>query len=428
VVSGSHQGARRTLLQFTFALSLITFLDRVALGSAAAAVSTDLGLTKVMLGWAFSTFIFAYAIFEIPSGWLGDKFGPRKSLTRIVIWWSIFCAATGVVWNLTSLVCTQFLFGAGEAGAYPNISKSFSRWFPVRQRGFAHATVFAASRVGGAIAPPLVVFILQRVGWRPAFWIFGSFGAAWAWLWWTWFRDRPEDHPGVSPEELREIQEGLAPPVAAVFGWRDLFQVNMLLVCSMYFCIIYGLYFYLTWLPTYFKEARGFSQVQAAWLSSMVLITGGVMALLGGWLTDRLAKAHGLKVGRSIGVVALPASGVCLMAAALVPNAFAAAVLFAAAAGLADMCLSPSWAICHDVGGNAVGTVTGAMNTFGNIGGALSPTIVAYVLLWWGSWQAPLLIGGGVYILGGVLTYFIDPTVPLVAAARLADRAAGSRP
>jgi MFS family permease len=207
-----------------------------------------------------------------------------------------------------------------------------------------------------------------------------------------------------------------------------LFQVNMLLVCSMYFCIIYGLYFYLTWLPTYFKEARGFSQVQAAWLSSMVLITGGVMALLGGWLTDWLAKAHGLKVGRSIGVVALPASGLCLMAAALVPNAFAAAVLFAAAAGLADMCLSPSWAICHDVGGNAVGTVTGAMNTFGNIGGALSPTVVAYVLLWWGSWQAPLLIGGGVYILGGVLTYFIDPTVPLVAAARLADRAAASRP
>jgi MFS family permease len=414
VASGSRQGARRTLLQFTFALSLITFLDRVALGSAAAAVSNDLGLTKVMLGWAFSTFIFAYAIFEIPSGWLGDRFGPRKSLTRIVIWWSVFCAATGVAWNLTSLICTQFLFGAGEAGAYPNISKSFSRWFPVRQRGFAHATVFAASRVGGAIAPPLVVLILQRAGWRPAFWVFGSFGAVWAWLWWTWFRDRPEDHPGVSPEELKEIQDGPAPPVAAVFGWRDLFQVNMLLVCSMYFCIIYGLYFYLTWLPTYFKEARGFSEVQAAWLSSMVLITGGVMALLGGWLTDWLAKAHGLKVGRSIGVVALPASGLCLMAAALVPNAFAAAVLFAAAAGLADMCLSPSWAICHDVGGNAVGTVTGAMNTFGNIGGALSPTIVAYVLLWWGSWQAPLLIGGSVYILGGILTYFIDPTVPLV--------------
>jgi MFS family permease len=428
VASGSNQGARRTLLQFTFALSLITFLDRVALGSAAAAVSNDLGLTKVMLGWAFSTFIFAYAMFEIPSGWLGDRFGPRKSLTRIVVWWSVFCAATGVAWNLTSLICTQFLFGAGEAGAYPNISKSFSRWFPVRQRGFAHATVFAASRVGGAIAPPLVVFILQRAGWRPAFWIFGSFGAVWAWLWWMWFRDRPEDHPGVNPEELKEIQDGLAPPVAAVFGWRDLFQVNMLLVCSMYFCIIYGLYFYLTWLPTYFKEARGFSQVQAAWLSSMVLITGGVMALLGGWLTDWLAKAHGLKVGRSIGVVALPASGLCLMAAALVPNAFAAAVLFAAAAGLADMCLSPSWAICHDVGGNAVGTVTGAMNTFGNIGGALSPTVVAYVLLWWGSWQAPLLIGGGVYILGGVLTYFIDPTVPLVAAARLPDRAAASRP
>jgi len=420
VVTGSRQRGRRTLLLFTFALSLITFLDRVALGSAASAVSADLGLTKVTLGWAFSTFIFAYALFEIPSGWLGDTFGPRKSLTRIVIWWSVFCAATGAVWNLTSLICSQFLFGAGEAGAYPNISKSFSRWFPVRQRGFAHATVFAASRVGGAIAPPLVVFILQRAGWRPAFWIFGSVGLVWAALWWTWFRDRPEDHPGVSREELKEIQEGLAPSVAAVLGWRHLLQPNMLLVCAMYFCIIYGLYFYLTWLPTYFKEARGFSQVQAAWLSSMVLITGGVMALLGGWLTDWLARGYGLKIGRSIGVVALPASGLCLIAAALVPNAFTAAALFAGAAGLADMCLSPSWAICHDIGGNAVGTVTGAMNTFGNLGGALSPSVVAYVLQWSGSWKAPLLIGGGVYILGGLLTYLVDPRAALVPGTRLA--------
>ena len=373
-----------------------------------------------MLGWAFSTFIFAYALFEIPSGWLGDKFGPRKSLTRIVLWWSVFCAATGAAWSLTSLICTQFLFGAGEAGAYPNISKSFSRWFPVRQRGFAHATVFAASRVGGAIAPPLVVFILARAGWRAAFWFLGSLGVVWCALWWRWFRDRPADHPGVSPEELKEIQDGLAPAASADLKWRDLLRRNMILLCLMYFCVIYGLYFYLTWLPTYFKEARGFSQVQAAWLSSMVLITGGVMALLGGWLTDRLARKYGLKVGRAIGVVALPASGLCLIAAALVPNAFAAAVLFAAAAGLADMCLSPSWAICHDIGGNSVGIVTGAMNTFGNIGGALSPTVVAYVLSWWGSWETPLLIGGGVYILGGILTHFVDPTESLVPRPRLA--------
>jgi ACS family glucarate transporter-like MFS transporter len=386
----------------------------VALGSAATAVREDLHLSKATLGWAFSAFIFAYAAFEIPSGWLGDKFGPRKSLARIVLWWSVFAAATGLAWNFASLVCTQFLFGAGEAGAYPNISKSFSRWFPVRERGFAHATVFMGSRVGGAIAPPLVVLVMGWFGWRTAFWVFGGFGAIWVLLWWRWFRDRPEDHPAVGPEELQEIKAGLDHQPAHI-ALRHLLQINMLWVCLMYFCVIYGLYFYLTWLPTYFKEARGFSQSQAAWLSSMVLITGGTTSLVGGWLTDSLVKHYGLKVGRSLGAVAMPASGLLLIGAALTPHPVLAAVLFAAAAGCADMCLSPSWAICHDIGGDAVGTVTGAMNTFGNIGGALSPLVVGYTLQWWGSWETPLLIGGTVYVVGGLLTLLINPRVPLVA-------------
>ena len=409
-----HRRGRRTLLAFTFLLSLITFLDRVAIGAAAGPIRDELQLSPAMLGWAFSAFTFAYAAFEIPTGWLGDVFGPRKVLTRIVLWWSAFTAATGLATGFASLVTVRFLFGMGEAGAYPNISRSFARWFPVQERGFAHGVVFMGSRVGGAIAVPFVAYLIAAFGWREAFYLLGGIGVVWSVFWYRWFRDEPAAHPGVSPAELQEIQSGLVVHHSKT-NLKSLLNLNLLLLCLMYFCVIYGLYFYLTWLPTYFKEARGFTTQQAALLSSMVLLTGGVTTILGGWMTDKLTKRYGLKIGRSLGAIALPLSGICLIMAALTGHALLAAFLFAMAAGLADMCLSPSWAICHDIGGDAAGSVSGAMNTFGNLGGALSPLVVGYALQWFQSWHTPLIIGGVVYIIGGVLTLLVDPRKPLVS-------------
>jgi nitrate/nitrite transporter NarK len=305
------------------------------------------------------------------------------------------------------------LFGAGEAGAYPNISRSFARWFPPSERGFAHGIVFMGSRIGGAFAPPLVVLIMGRAGWRSAFFVFASFGVIWAVFWWRWFRDRPEDHPAVSPEELASIN---AEPVAAQrpVAWRDLMNANLLALCLMYFCVIYGLYFYLTWLPTYFKEARGYTTEQAAGLSSLVLLTGGLTSIGGGWLTDRFTKRYGLKIGRSVGAVALPLAGLALITAALTSQPMLAAVCFALATAMGDLTLSPSWSMCHDIGGDAAGRVSGAMNTFGNLGGALSPLVVGYALKWTGKWEMPLIIGGVVYVLGGLLTLLINPRRSIV--------------
>jgi MFS family permease len=422
VSSPAPRHGRNTLLTFTFALSLITYLDRVAISAAAPSIREHLHLTAAEMGWAFSAFTLAYAIFEIPTGWLGDVFGPRKVLTRIVIWWSAFTMLTGTVWSFGSLVGTRFLFGIGEAGAYPNISRSFSRWFPVRERGVAHGVVFMGSRVGGAIAPPLVVLVMGWFGWRSAFWMFGVVGLVWCVLWWRWFRDDPATHPSVSPEELAEITAGLEGRQATV-RWRNLLSLNLFILCLVYFCTIYGLYFYLTWLPTYFQKARGFTPAQAAWLAGMVLATGGVTTLLGGWLTDRLVRRHGLKVGRSIPAIALPVSGLLLIVAALTSSPIMAALCFAGAAGAADLCLGPTWAVCHDIGGQAAGTVTGTMNSFGNLGGALSPLVVGYALDWWGSWQTPLLIGGAVYITGGLLMLFVNPRRPLVPAGETREAA-----
>src|SRR5262249_42925541 len=240
--------ARFTLLRFTFALSIITFVDRVCISASAPAIREELGLSTVELGWVFSVFTLAYAAFEIPSGWLADVMGPRKMLMRIVIWWSAFTMITGAAWNFTSLLLARFLFGVGEAGAFPTTSRSYSRWFPRREMGNAHGVLFMGTRFGGALAPPLVVLLIALVGWRTSFVVFGVFGLVWCLFWWRWYRDDPAEHPAVNAEELDLIQEGCAGVGHARIHWRELLSLNLLLICMMYFCVGYAFYFYLTWL------------------------------------------------------------------------------------------------------------------------------------------------------------------------------------
>jgi MFS family permease len=405
---------RFTLLYLTLALSIITFLDRVAISSAALSIRGELRLTAVQLGWVFSAFTFAYAFFEIPSGWLGDVIGPRKVLARIVLWWSAFTMATGMAWNFVSLIAARFLFGAGEAGAFPNISRSFAKWFPVRERGSAHGVVFMGTRLGGAIAPPLVAWLMSAFGWRQSFFVFGSIGVIWCVFWLAWFRDDPAAHRSVNAEELNIIQAGTAKTEQRRLTWRELLSSNLLFICLMYFCNGYTLYFNLTWLPTYLREVRGFSVQQSGNIAGIVLLTGAIMTATGGWLTDRLAKAYNLKIGRSIGVVTLPLSGLVVIAAARIHDPVTAALLLAITLGIADLNMGACWAICHDVGGENAGTVTACMNTFGNIGGALSPLVVGYAVDWWHSWTVPFLITAGVYVLGGVMTLLVNPNKRLM--------------
>jgi MFS family permease len=401
--------SRFTLLRFTFVLSIITYVDRVCISAAAPVIREELGLSTVQLGWVFSVFTFAYAAFEIPSGWLADVMGPRKMLMRIVIWWSAFTMVTGAAWNFASLLLARFLFGVGEAGAFPTTSRSYSRWFPRREVGNAHGILFMGTRFGGALAPPLVVLLIAFVGWRVSFVIFGTFGLVWSLFWWKWYRDDPAQHPGVDAAELDLIREGGAHDGHGRLRWRELLNFNLLLICLMYFCVGYAFYFYLTWLPTYLREARGFSAQQAGWIAGAILLAGGIATGLGGRLTDHLTRRFGLKIGRSVGVVVMPLSGLILVGTASAENPILAAVLLAVAAAMADLCVSACWTMCHDVAGDAAGVATGAMNTFGNLGGAISPLVVGYTVQWWGAWSTPLLVTAGVCILCGLLTLAIDP-------------------
>ena len=405
--------ARYKLLRFTFTLSIITYVDRVCISTAAPSITRELHLTTAQMSWVFSAFTIAYAIFEIPSGRLGDTIGPRKVLTRIVLWWSAFTMATGLVWSYISILIARFLFGAGEAGAFPNMSRSLSHWFPERERGTAHGVMFMGSRLGGAVTPLLVTPILAYAGWRTSFWIFGTLGIAWCIFWWRWFRDDPAKHPSVNAAELALIQESSVAKAHADVPLFRLFRLQLLWISLMYFCYGYSLYFYLTWLPTYLQQVRGFSMTQTSEVHTLVLLTAAAANISGGRLTDFLVKRYGLRIGRSIGAVSLPVSGFALAAAALTSSNVASAVLLAIAAGSGDLCLSTCWAICHDVGQEAAGTVSGCMNTFANIGGALSPLVLGYTVQWWGSWATPLLIASGVSVMGGLLTLLIDSRKPL---------------
>src|SRR5438876_205325 len=235
--------ARFTLLRFAFALSVVTYLDRVCIATAATSIREDLHLSAVQMGWIFSTFTLAYAIFEIPSGWLGDTRGPRRVLTRIVLWWSAFTMLTGAARGFQSLVTIRFLFGAGEAGAFPNVARAFSQWFPRRERRTANGVLFVGSRAGGMLSAPIALWLIGRWGWRVTFVLFGLLGVAWAAAWHAWFRDTPREHSAVGGDELAWIEQDGVGADGSSTPWRALLSSrNLYAICARYFAFGYGLY------------------------------------------------------------------------------------------------------------------------------------------------------------------------------------------
>src|SRR2546425_2296996 len=296
----SDSRVRGHVRTFAFFLGIVTYLDRICISAAAPFMMEDLHLTVLEMSAVFSAFTLAYSIFEIPSGWLGDTRGPRRVLTRIVLWWSGFTMLTGAAQGFASLVSIRFLFGAGEAGAFPNIARSFSRWFPRRERGTANGVLFLGSRIGGMLSAPIALLLIRRLGWRASFLAFGTLGVAWAAAWYVWYRDRPSDHPDVGAEELAWIeQDGRVAAQPTATPWRALLaRRNLYAICAMYFAFGYGLYFYFTWLPTYLIRGLGFSLLGGGLFAALPFALAGIADLVGGGVTDRLARRPPVRGGR----------------------------------------------------------------------------------------------------------------------------------
>ncbi|MBO0724002.1 MAG: MFS transporter [Blastocatellia bacterium] len=407
--------ARRSLLSLIFALTVITYLDRLCISAAMPQMAAEFKLTPDQKGWVFSAFTFAYAVFEIPSGWLGDRFGARMALTRIVLWWSAFTMLTGAALGFWSLLVIRFLFGAGEAGAFPNIARAVSRWFPEGEQGRAMSVSFVGLATGSAMAAPVVLTLLQLQSWRWSFVEFGIIGALWCAAWRWWFRDLPEEHQAVNDAELKLIRAGQSDQGLEQWRripWKTLLRNgNLAFICLMYFAYAYGLYFYITWLPTYLLEARGFSVGSTKWLAAAPWMVSALAFWIGGWMTDWLTRRTGdLKLARcGIGVFGYAASAVTLFAVARVEDSRTAALLLALALAFQSFTISSAWAVCLDVGRKYAGIVTGCMNTVGNIGGTIAPLVVGYAVKSYGSWTPPFYIMAAVFVFGAVMWLFIDP-------------------
>jgi len=422
----SASRARVTLLWFGFLLAVVTYLDRVCISAAAPYITDELHLTTAQMARVLSAFALSYALFEIPSGWLADVIGPRKVLTRIVVWWSGFTMLTGAAPGYTTLLATRFLFGAGEAGALPSTSNAVARWFPLSERGKANGAVLFGTRVGGMVGVPLVLLLINRWGWRASFVIVGSIGLVWAAAWFAWFRDDPSRHPSVTSAELAWIRQddlvpGLQSPVPSHGStpWRAILHSrNLYAICAMYFTYGYGLYFYFTWLPTYLIKVLGFSVLSGGLLSGLPFVFAGAANLFGGWLTDVLARTRGLRTARcGLGFGSFLTGALLTFASTLVPQPIAKAVLLALALGSVDLALSACWSVCLDIGRDHAGVVTGCMNTFSNLGGVLTPLVVAYFVDRWQSWVFPFYVTAAVYAAGALLWLAIDPTQPIVRRA-----------
>jgi sugar phosphate permease len=409
---------RHGVLGFAFGLAIITYLDRICISAAAPYIMRDLGLTVLDMSLVFSAFTLAYSLFEVPTGWMGDVMGPRRVLTRVVLWWSGFTMLTGAAWNYLSLLVIRFLFGAGEAGAFPNASRSFSRWFPLQERGKANGILFLGSRLGGALAPILALLLIRNWGWRESFAVFGSIGIFWALAWYRWYRDEPSQHPAVNSQELAWIEQDSADSKAhtsenltRAIPWRQILtSPNLLAICGMYFAFGYGLYFYFTWLPTYLIQVLKFSDLAAGILAGLPFLLAGGADLLGGWLTDRLAMTFNLRIARCwLGFSSFGGSAILLFASTQANDRWTKAILIALALASADLALSACWAVCLDVGRPYAGIVTGCMNTFGNLGGFLGPMVLGYAVERWNSWTLPFYVSAAVYAAGALLWLAVRP-------------------
>jgi sugar phosphate permease len=381
-------------------LAGITYLDRVAIGVVAPEITKELGLTKSQMGWVFSAFTIAYATFEIPTAAWADRIGARGVIARIVCWWSAFTMATAGAFNYISLLVIRFLFGVGEAGAWPCVGRVFSRWIPAPERGRVWGIFFAGAFLAGGLTPKLVVELSNRMQWRYVFLVFGVIGFVWAAAWYWWFRDEPREKAGIDPEEVKAIEatRGLS-DAKHDHNWSAVFKIpSTWPICIAHAANSYGTYFVMTWLPTYLTEARGLSKDQMTVFAGLPMIVASIGAIGGGWVTDLVTRRMGLAWGRA-GVAAgsYVVAAIAMAGAAWSQDGIISGICIAAAYGMSMFTLGAAFSTCIELGKENSGVMTATMNTAGQIGGTLSPLVLAKLVETYGDWSLPLYVIAAFY-------------------------------
>lgn len=395
-------------------LGMVTFLDRINISVAGSSIMHDLHLSPAQWGWVQSAFILSYGLLQIPMGALGDRFGHRNILAAIVLWWSAFTAFTGMAGGLMSLLAIRFMFGIGEAGSSPCSTGVISRWFEKDEVGKAQGYVWAASRMGGALTPFVVIPVMVTVGWRAAFYLLGALGVIWAIVWWLYYRDSRETSRASSHRNTSSISSTSSLPWSSILGNRQFW-----LICGMYFFYAFGSWFFFSWFPTFMELGRGFDKTELTYAAAVPFIMSMMGNIAGGHLTDRLTRRYGIKIGRkALGSTSLAVSAVCMFLAAFIPGKMAVFVFLSLCFGIFDLMLPSAWALCIDLGKRHAGTISGAMNTAGNIGGFCCGILFGELVQQSGNYNLPLYMIAVMLIISAVLFFFINPEKPIIEEVR----------
>ena len=411
---------RYLLVLCLMGLSALAFVDRTNISIAKIAIAKEFAIDNVHMGWVFSAFLVGYAAFQIPAGLLARRFGPRRSLALLGLWWGVFIALTaciprGVANALALLVLLRFTLGAGEAVMYPAATQFVERWFPARERGRANGIIFAGVGLGSCLTPPVVTAIIHAHGWRTSFALNAAVGAVAGLLWLLVARDSPEQHASVSAAErdliLRERRGASAAGAADHrVPWAQIARNRSILAMLVsYFGYGYTTWIFFAWMYTYMAEARGVNLKASAWYTALPFVFMTVGCLSGGAICDWIAGRFGLRAGRSgLPVLAFALTATLLLLGSAARDPFAAAVLLAGGAGAIYLAQSSYWAVCADIAGENTSVVAGIVNMSGQIGGAVTASLTPLIAARYG-WEAAFATAAGLVFLGSLAWLAVDP-------------------
>ena len=406
---------KNIILLLLVILGMVTFLDRINISVAGSSIMHDLALSPSEWGWVQSAFILSYGLMQIPMGALGDRYGHRRILALIVLWWSLFTAFTGLAGGLASLLVIRFMFGIGEAGSSPCSTGVISRWFEKDEVGKAQGYVWAASRMGGALTPFVVIPVMMWVGWRSAFYLLGALGIVWAVVWYWYYRN-PSGASASSATSSTSSTSVTSQSGGPSIDWGMLLRSRqMWLLCGMYFFYAFGSWFFFSWFPTFMELGRGFDKSELTYAVAVPFIMSMIGNIAGGHLTDRLSRKYGIKTGRkALGSTSLALSAVCMFLAAFIPGKMAVFIFLSLCFGIFDLMLPSAWALCIDLGKQHAGTLSGAMNTAGNIGGFCCGILFGELVQQSGNYNLPLYMIAVMLIVSAVLFAFVNPEKPII--------------
>lgn len=404
--------ATHVVLALLCVMYFLTYIDRVNIGTAAGAIQKELGLSNTQLGLVFSAFAYPYLVFQVIGGWVGDKFGPRWTLFLCGLIWSVATMATGLIGGLTSLFAVRLGLGFGEGATFPTATRAMQTWVPADKRGFAQGLTHSFARLGNAVTPPMVAWLMAAFTWRGSFMILGAVSLVWVLVWVWYYRDNPQDHSAITSEELALLPSRASGPRPKV-PWGPLVK-RMWPVTFTYFCYGWCLWLYLNWLPLFFKNTYSLDIKNSAIFASGVFFAGVVGDTLGGVISDAILRKTGnLRFARlSVTFVGFLGAVLSLLPILFVHDLTTVALCLSAGFFFAEITIGPMWSIPMDIAPKFSGTASGLMNTGSAFAAIVSPLVAGWVIDMTGNWYLPFLLSMGLLGLGALTCFAMHPEIP----------------